>query len=177
MAPKQTAGPKNPPKEDRDMRLRKQYFPTADQLVFKTAEGGFVPVPIILRKLMRHLSPPQLRVLVYLQTRCSKYFICYPTLEEMAHDLDLAGRRNLTPHIRELEKNKFISTASGGGKKYFLVHHPRVAIGHMVETGQINEDALFEINELLRDLKQDQIEAEPKPKATKSIVSGKRKSK
>ena len=57
-------------------------------------------MPILMRKAMKYLSPVELRVLVYLQTRCSRFMICYPTLEEIAHDLDLAGRRNLTPHIK-----------------------------------------------------------------------------
>ena len=73
-----------------------------------------------MRKLIRHLSPPELRVLVYLQTRCSQFFICYPTLEEIAHDLGLGGRRNLTPYLKALEKKNFIATATGAGKKYFL---------------------------------------------------------
>lgn len=152
--------------EPRDVRLRKQYFPDADNEVFDTAKKGFVPLPIIMRKLMRKLTPPELRVLVYLQTRCSRYFICYPTLEEMAHDLGLQGRRNLTPHIKALQKKKFIATAAGGGKTFFLVHDPRVAIVHMVESGQITASELFEINELLRDLKQEEIVAIEKPKAT-----------
>jgi DNA-binding MarR family transcriptional regulator len=126
-------------------------------------------MPILMRKAMRHLKAPALRVLVYLQTRCSRYFICYPTLEEIAHDLDLAGRRNLTPHLKILEKKKFISTATGGGKKYFLVHHPRVAIIHLVETGEIGEGELFEINELLSDLNQEQIAAKPKFAAPKLV--------
>ena len=61
----------------KDLRLRKQHFPKAEELVFDR-KRGFVPVPIILRKLLRHMSAPELRVLVYLQTRCSKYFICHP---------------------------------------------------------------------------------------------------
>ena len=145
------------------MRLRNQYFPDAATQVFDTKKSGFVPMPIVMRKLMRHLSAAQLRVLVYLQTRCSRNFICYPTLEEMAHDLGMAGRRNLTPHIKALEKKKFIATASGGGKTFFLVFDPRVAITHMVETRQMNEDALFEINEVLSDLKQPPVVATPKP--------------
>jgi hypothetical protein len=119
-------------------------------------------MPIIMRKLMRHLSAPQLRVLIYLQTRCSRYFICYPTLEEIAHDLGMAGRRNLTPHLRDLEKKKFIATTTFAGKKFFLVHDPRVAAVHMVESGEIGEDELFEINQLLQDLKQSQITVGPK---------------
>lgn len=149
-------------KEPRDLRLRNQYFPGAEERVFDTGKKGFVPMPIIMRKLMRHLSPPELRVLVYLQTRCSRHFICYPSLEEIAHDLDLSGRRNLTPHLKVLEKKKFIATATAAGKKYFLVHDPRVAIAHLVESAEIGEDELFEINQLLSDLKQAAIMAKPK---------------
>ena len=164
-------------KEDRDVRLRKQYFPGAENLIFDTSKAGFVPMPILMRKAMRHLRPPELRVLVYLQTRCSRYFICYPTLEEIAHDLDLAGRRNLTPHLKVLEKKKFLSSATGAGKKYFLVHDPRFAIEHMVETGEIGDGELFEINELLSDLNQDPIAAKPKSAAPKLVPTPIRKGK
>lgn len=170
MSTKQNNSTQAQAKEPRDLRLRNQYFPDAAGQVFDTAKKGFVPMPIIMRKLMRHLSPPELRVLVYLQTRCSRYFICYPTLEEIAHDLRLTGRRNLTPHIKALEKKKFIATASGGGKKYFLVLDPRIAITHMVESRHMNEDDLFEINELLRDLKQEEITAKPKPAEPLQLV-------
>jgi hypothetical protein len=161
----------NQPKEPRDLRLRKQHFPKADELVFDTGKKGFVPMPIIMRKLMRHISAAELRVLLYLQTRCSKYFICYPTLEEIAHDLGLNGRRNLTPHLKALEKNKFISTTSAAGKKFFLVHDPRIAIEHLVQTGRINKDELFDINGLRSDLNQDEITAEPKPPEPLTLVT------
>lgn len=145
-------------RQPRDLRLREKHFPGAESRVLDTAKGGYVPQPIIFRKLMRFLSPPELRVLVYLQTRCSKYFICFPTLEEIAHDLNLAGRRNLTPHLKQLERKKFIETRTAAGKKYFLVHNPRVAIQHLVDTGEIDEEQLFEINEVLQDLRQQPIQ-------------------
>ena len=93
--------------------------------------------------------------------------ICYPTLEEIAHDLDLAGRRNLTPHIKSLEKKRFISTATGEGKKFFLVHDPAIAIIHMVEDGTISQDQLYEINGLLGDLNREKIVASKKDTVTK----------
>ena len=160
--PKSGEDKKSQTKEERDLRLRQRYFPEAEKRVFSTGTAGFVPMPIVMRKAMRHLRPPELRVLVYLQTRCSRHFVCYPTLDEIAHDLNLAGRRNLTPHLKVLEKKKFISTATGGGKKYFLVHDPRVAIEHLVESGEISADELFDINELLSDLNQAPITATPK---------------
>jgi hypothetical protein len=149
--------------EPRTLRFRNQYFPGAEDKVADVSKGGFIPLPIIMRKLMRHISAPELRVLTYLQLRCDKFFICFPTIEEMAYELDMAGPRNLTPHIKALEKNKFIATASGGGKKFYLVHDPRVAIVHLVDIGKISSDELFEINELLKDLNQVPIVVAAKP--------------
>lgn len=153
--------------EPRTLRFRNQYFPGAEARVADVSKGAFVPLPIIMRKLMRHLSPPELRVLMYLQLRCDKHFICFPTMEEMAYELDMAGSRNIVPHIKSLEKNRFISTATGGGKKFYLVHDPRVAVTHLVEVGKINPDELFELNELLKDLKQTPISATAKQTQTK----------
>jgi hypothetical protein len=148
-------------REPRDLRIRKQCFPEADALVFHTSRSGFVPLPIVMRKLMRHISQPELRVLIYLQTRCSRFFICYPALEEIVHDLGLGSRRNLTPHLRELEKKRFISTATDAGKKIFLIHDPRIAIEHLVKSGEMNGAVLAEVNDLLEDLKQEPVEVKP----------------
>jgi hypothetical protein len=149
--------------EPRSLQFRNQYFPGAESKVADTSKGAFIPLPIIMRKLMRHISASELRVLTYLQLRCDKFFICFPTIDEMAYELDMAGPRNLTPHIKSLEKNKFIATANGGGKKFYLVHDPRVAIAHLVETDKISPDELFEINVLLKDLKQEAIVVPAKP--------------
>jgi len=149
-------------KDARELRLLTQYFPNADKLVFDKTKKAYVPLPILMRKAMRYLSAVELRVLIYLQTRCSQRGFCFPTLDEIAHDLNLSGLKNLVPHIKKLEKKKFISTAIGGGRKYFLVHDPAVAIAHMVEDGTIPMSELFEINDLLEILGRDQITAVPK---------------
>jgi hypothetical protein len=153
-------------KEPRDLRLRNQYFPNAVDLVFDKNMKGYVPLPILVRKAMKYLSAAELRVLIYLQTRCSLYMICFPTLEEIAHDLDLAGRRNLTPHIKSLEKKKFITTATGAGKKFFLVHDPAIAVAHLLDQGMVTSQDLFEINELLHAFKRDPITAKQPVKVT-----------
>jgi len=141
-------------REPKDLRYRRQYFPDGEKRVFNTASKGFVPLPIIFRKLLRHVSAPELRVLVYLQLRASKYGICYPTLEEMAYDLGLGGRKNLTPHVKGLVEKQFISTHTASGKRFYLVHDPRVAIEHLAVQGKLNETDLYEINELYEDLHQ-----------------------
>ncbi len=149
----------------KDLRYRTQYFKGADSVVFDTVRKGFVPLPIILRKGLRVLTPPELRVLIYLMTRASKYGICYPTLEEIAYDLGMNGRKNLTPHIRKLEEKHFIKTHTASGKKFFLIHDPRIALGRLAKGGQLDDDQIFEINELLHDLHQEPIsKGEVKPK-------------
>jgi hypothetical protein len=68
-----------------------------------------------------------------------------------------------------------MSTASAAGKKFFLVHDPRVAIEHLVQTGKINKDELFDISELRHDLNQDAITAEPNPPEPLTLVPPLRK--
>jgi hypothetical protein len=147
--------------KDRDLRLREQFFPDAAEVIFDTSQKGYGPLPIMLRKLLRHMTAPELRVLIYLYTRAGKYRLCYPTLEEMAEELDL-NRKNLTQPLKNLEKKRLIATHSAGGRKYFLVHDPRVAIDHLVQTGEIKGDELFMINELARELKQQPFKASHK---------------
>jgi hypothetical protein len=148
-------------KQPKDLRYRRQFFPEADSMVFNTGEKGFVPVPIILRKLLRHLTPPELRVLIYLHLRASRHGICYPTFDEIVHELGLTGKKNLLPHLRSLEDKRFIATHSSGGRTFFLIYDPRVAIRHLMAEGAISEQESFEINELYVDLNQVQIETSP----------------
>jgi hypothetical protein len=144
-------------REPKDLRYRKQYFPNSETKVFDTARKGFVPLPILLRKLLWFLSPPELRVLIYLMTRASKFGICYLTEEEIAHDLGLSGRKNLTPHLRSLQMKHFIETHTASGKKFFLIHDPRIVVQQLLRSGKLDEGRLFEINELIEDLGQEPI--------------------
>jgi hypothetical protein len=139
------------------MRYRNELFPGADGLVFKTSEKGFVPLPIIMRKLIRFLSSPEIRVLVYLHLRASRYGICYPATEEIIHELGLTSKKNLLPHIESLTEKKFISVRTSANRTFYLIHDPRVAIAHLVKTGEIKDADLFEINDLYADLNQHQM--------------------
>jgi hypothetical protein len=141
-------------REPKDLRYRRLHFPHADDLVFNTVRKGFVPMPILFRKLMRHLSAPELRVLVYLHLRCSKFGICYPTQEEMAYELGLKGTKNLTPYLKSLEAKHLISTKLTMGKKFYLVHDPRVGIEYLIRHGKLKPEEIEEINQLCIDLGQ-----------------------
>jgi hypothetical protein len=155
-------------KEPKDLRYRKQYFPDADRVVFDTDRKGFIPLPIILRKILWFLTPPEVRVLIYLALRASRYGICYPTEEEIAHELGMSGRKNLTPHLRSLQKKHFIQCHTASGKKFFLIHDPRVAIERLYESGALSDERMFEINDLLEDLGQTPISKSAKKDAVKN---------
>jgi len=141
----------------RDLRYRQQLFPEGDRLVFNTEDRGFVPVPIILRKLFRFLSTPEVRILLYLHLRCSRYGICYPPVDEIVHELGLTSRKNLLPHIASLEEKQFISVRTSGNKTFYLVHDPRVAIKHLQASGQLRDEDIFEVNDLYADLNQEEV--------------------
>lgn len=141
----------------RDLRYRRQLFPEGDRLVFNTDDRGFVPVPIILRKLFRFLTSPEVRVLLYLHLRCSRFGICYPPVDEIVHELGLTSRKNLLPHIASLVEKQFISVRTSGNKTFYLVHDPRVAIMHLQTSGQLRDEDIFELNDLYADLNQAQI--------------------
>jgi hypothetical protein len=64
------------------------------------------------------------------------------------------GRKNLLPHLKSLEQKRFVATHTAAGKTFFLIYDPRVAIAHLLKTGGITEQQLFEINELYADLNQ-----------------------
>ena len=136
------------PREPKDVRYIRKLFAGAEGRTFQTEDAGFVPLPIVLRKLFRRLSTPEVRVLVYLMTRASKYGLCYPTFEEIAHDLGLGGRKNLTPHIKSLEAKRFLSTRNAEGKRFYLIHDPIVAIEQLAKSGDLTPDELDEMNDV-----------------------------
>jgi hypothetical protein len=102
-------------------------------------------------------------------TRASKHGICYPTEEEIAHELGMSGRKNLRPHLRSLESKHFIKTHNASGKKFFLIHDPRIAIERLAQSGKLTDDQLFEINDLLEDLKQIPISKTPRTERSEDV--------
>ncbi len=155
MSETQTPTPPTDFAEPRDLRYRKKFFPGAEGLVFDTNRRGFVPLPILLRKLMRHLNAPEFRILVYLHLRASRYGICFPTLDEMAFEIGLSGRKNIIPHLKALEHKRAISTRTAMGKKFYLVHDPRVPLQYLIDNGEISDEEIEEISGLCYDLRQE----------------------
>ena len=114
-----------------------------------------------MRKVFRFLSSPETRVLLYLHLRSSRYGICYPPVDEIVHELGLTSKKNLLPHIESLTEKRFISVRTSGNRIFYLIHDPRVAITHLLESGQVSDEDLFEINDLYADLNQAQVQNPP----------------
>lgn len=155
-------------RKPKDQRYRDRCFPNAQQEVIKTKTGGFVPLPIISRRLMKYLSNAELRVWLYLQTRASKFFICYPLYEEIMRETGLSSKGTISKAVRSLEKWGFITTRNDGGTRRYLIRDPRLAAQRMTELGDMSVDELEELNDLLEQLGQPIIEP-PKPRP--SVVS------
>lgn len=144
----------------RDERIRRQLFADSDGTVFDAKSKGFIPLPIVFRKLVRYLTATQLRVLLYLQLRASKEGLCFPTLDEIAFDIGVQTAKHVRPILRELERKGFIRTASKNGRMYFLVHDPSVPIRRLVHLRLMTVDDLREINGLREDLGHTPVEVE-----------------
>jgi len=127
--------------------------------VFDTNRKGFVPLPILLRKLMRHLSAPELRVLVYLHLRVSKHGICYPTQEKWRSSWVLAHKES-GAILEEARGEKADLHEIVDGKKFYLVHDPRIGLQHLIDTGVMRAEELEELNQLCSDLSQTPFEAQ-----------------
>src|SRR2546426_6451948 len=111
---------------DRNKRIVKRLFPDAASFVFDNKDGGFVSFPILMRKLLRHLKPTQLELLVYLWLRSDRYGLCYPTLDAIAHELGQQNTTRLKKTLTGLEGHfGLIKTHTHEGRTYFLVCEPR----------------------------------------------------
>lgn len=155
-----------PNRQPRELRYRSQFFPRAEERVFKTAGGGFVPLPILLRKMFRYLTAADIRILIYIYLRSGQYGLCYPPLDEMAHEIGIS-RKNLIPRLRQLEEAELIAIRKSGGRNYYLIYDPRIALGKKISEGGVAEEDFLRINELCEDLGLDQFEA-PRKKSLRA---------
>ena len=114
---------------------------------FDPRSGGFVPLPILLRRLLRHLSLAELRVLVYLYLRANRYGFCYPPVSEIAAELGVS-QKHLPTRLRSLEARGFIKTREKDGRVYFLILDPEVAVRSLISSGVMDERELADINNL-----------------------------
>lgn len=128
-------------------RLASEIFGDWAAKKFDTASRGFVPLPILLRSLIRHLSLPELRTLIYLHLRANRHGYCFPTVSEIGADVGVNPKR-LPAQLRSLTAKGFIEMSERRGRTYFLLLDPSLTVRRLVATGSIDEDELRAINEL-----------------------------
>ncbi|MEX2273576.1 MAG: helix-turn-helix domain-containing protein [Vicinamibacterales bacterium] len=140
----------------RDERIRGELFPDAE--IFDTGTKGFVPVPIDYRRLLRHMTPPQIRVWLYLQLRSSKHGICFPTVDEIADEIGVKTSKHIRPQLRELERKGFIRSAKKSGRTYYLLQDPAAAVRRLMHLRDMSLEELREMNGLREDIGHQPIE-------------------
>jgi hypothetical protein len=67
----------------------------------------------------------------------------------------MTGILPVSPFVRQSFANLFLASM---GKKFYLVHDPRIGIQHLIDTGKIAGDELEDLNQLCSDLKQEPFE-------------------
>jgi DNA-binding MarR family transcriptional regulator len=115
-----------------------------------------------MRRLLKHLKPKQLEMLVYLWVSTDRYYLCYPTVDEIASELGLENTSRVKKTIRELETASLVQTRTSQGRMYFLVLDPRHALKKLHHDGELGGDELDEINELLEKLKHPPLDSHKK---------------
>jgi hypothetical protein len=144
-------------KQEKDERYRAKCFPGAELEVMVPKGGGYFPFATVSRKLLKHLRDSELRVWVYLQARAGKWFITYPTYEEIQAETALS-KGAVSKAIKGLELKGFIKTYNDVGTRRYLIRDPRLAMSRLRELKQMSDDDFDDANYLLEVLKQRPVE-------------------
>jgi|ERR1700733_782743 len=142
-----------PKKPHKDERYRAKCFPGAEHEVMTPKKGGYFPVATVSRKLLKHLADSELRVWFYLQARAGKWFITYPTYEEIQGETGLS-KGAVSKAIKGLEKKGFIRSHNDIGTRRYLIRDPRLAMQKLRELNLMSNNDFDDANELLEVLKQ-----------------------
>jgi len=142
----------------RDERCRDRCFPGAEKEVFSPRGGGYAPLPYIARELLRHLRAAELKVWLYLLTRGGRYSICYPTYEDIMRGTGLDSKGTVSKAINRLEKIGLVRVHNDRGTRRYLLRDPRLAVEHLFQHGEIQDDEIEDVNDLLEVLRQPLIE-------------------
>lgn len=146
-----------------DQRYRQRCFPGAENEVFVPKGGGYAPLPLISRELLRHLKGAELKVWILLLTRGGPHSICYPTFESIVTDAGVKTKGTVSKAINRLEKIGLIRRHNDKGTRRYLLRDPRLAVERLFELNEISRDELEDANDLLAKIRRPVIE--PKPKA------------
>lgn len=131
----------------REERIRFRLF--KGEKPFDPKGAGFVPLPMILRRLQFLFSPRGWQVYCYVLMRAGPSGIAWFELGEVAFDLGFKSLPKLAPYIRELVDAGWVVTASSKGKHYFMAVDPLQVIERLKAASRLSEERLEAIEELL----------------------------
>jgi hypothetical protein len=140
-------------KQDKDERYRTKCFPGAEVEVMTPKKGGYFPFATVGRKLLKHLTDSELRVWVYLQARAGKWFITYPTYEEIQAETAIS-KGAVSKAVKGLERKGFIKSHNDVGTRRYLIRDPKLAMQRLRELSMMSSDDFDDANELLEVLRQ-----------------------
>lgn len=140
----------------KDERYRNKCFPGAESEVMKPKGGGYFPFATVSRKLLKHMKDSELRVWVYLQARAGKWFITYPTYEEVQAETGLS-KGAVSKAIKGLELKGFIKSCNDVGTRRYLLRDARLAMLRLREMKLMSADDFDDANYLLEVLKQPKV--------------------
>jgi hypothetical protein len=140
-------------KPEKDERYRAKCFPGAELEVLTTKTGGYFPFATVSRKLLKHMKDSELRVWVYLQARAGRWFITYPTYEEIQAETGLS-KGAVSKAVKGLELKGFIRSCNDLGTRRYLIRDPKLAMLKLREMKQMSDDEFDDANYLLEVLKQ-----------------------
>lgn len=135
-----------------EKRVRDRLF--ADVPIYQhRTRGGFSPVPVILRRCQFAFSPRGWQVYTYLLMRCGPEGVAWPTIHELAWDLDFASIPKLKAHVKQLIDGGWIVKRVDRGRDHYVAADPLAVLAHMRDEGRIPDDRLDAIAELLEVLR------------------------
>jgi hypothetical protein len=147
---------------NKDQRYRDRCFPGAENDVFVAKKGGYAPLPIIARLLLRHLKGAELKVWTYMLTRGGPASICYPTYEAIMADTGVETRGTVSKAINRLERIGLIKVFNDRGTRRYLLRDPRLAMERLFELHEIDDHELEDANDLLETLRRPLIHRVPR---------------
>src|SRR5262249_53162965 len=100
----------------REERVKQRLFP--DVQIF-AREGGFVPLPMVLRRAQFLFGPREWQIYCYVLMRSGPAGMAWFTLDELAYDLNFRSVAKLKPYLMNLVAQGWLCQQSSQGRDYY----------------------------------------------------------
>ncbi|MDP2314872.1 MAG: hypothetical protein Q8P41_18365 [Pseudomonadota bacterium] len=131
----------------REARARENHFGKVQ--VFDTDDGGFVPLPMVLRACLWLFKPTEWMVLTAVMMHAGPKFVTWVSLPEICHEMDYRNKGKLRTILNRLVSLGFLAHAESGGVEYWCVVDPVSAIKGLPSTEVVSPARRQLINDVL----------------------------